>query len=212
MTFNPYDELAIDRDATAADIKRAYRRRTKSAHPDAGGSSEAFNRVARAMLVLSDPERRAKYDRTGEIDEAAPDNAVAVAISIIVGYVAQAVTECIAQNRDPCTLDLVAGCREHLRKQIAECEQAKRPIVRAEAMLRKIEKRLRAKKNANPLLKKALLAQASGVREPLAKLDRKIAEQKDALKILDFYEFDVDRTTPQAVSPAGFFFFGTGRP
>lgn len=61
-----YDVLGVDRDASREEIKRAYRRRARELHPDAGGDEEAFKEVTRAYEVLSDPERRALYDRFGE--------------------------------------------------------------------------------------------------------------------------------------------------
>ncbi|MGH3443573.1 MAG: molecular chaperone DnaJ [Nitriliruptorales bacterium] len=61
-----YEVLGVDRDAGQDEIKRAYRRRARELHPDAGGDAEAFKEVTRAYEVLSDPERRALYDRFGE--------------------------------------------------------------------------------------------------------------------------------------------------
>ncbi|MDQ4129718.1 MAG: J domain-containing protein [Actinomycetota bacterium] len=63
-----YAVLGVGPDATQEEIKRAYRRRAREVHPDAGGDEDAFKRVTRAYQVLSDPERRARYDRFGEED------------------------------------------------------------------------------------------------------------------------------------------------
>lgn len=118
MTLNPYEELNLPKTATTVEVKAAYRRKAKKAHPDAGGTAESFNRLSRAMLILSDSARRQKYDSTGDIDEATPDNAVAVALSIIVGFVAQVISQHVSQNApDPCGLDLVDLARRHFIKQ-----------------------------------------------------------------------------------------------
>lgn len=56
------------RDATPADIKRAYRRLSAQFHPDRNKDPDAAERMAevnRAYEVLSDPERRGNYDRFG---------------------------------------------------------------------------------------------------------------------------------------------------
>lgn len=62
-----YDVLLVAPDATPEQIKAAYRRIAKLAHPDANPddphAEEAFKRVEAAYQVLSDPERRADYDR-----------------------------------------------------------------------------------------------------------------------------------------------------
>lgn len=61
-----YALLGVGTDASQEEIKRAYRRKARSLHPDAGGDEEAFKEVTRAFEVLSDPERRRRYDRYGE--------------------------------------------------------------------------------------------------------------------------------------------------
>lgn len=62
-----YRVLGISSDAAAADITRAYRRRARAVHPDtaAPGAEDParFRAVSEAYQVLSDPSRRAGYDR-----------------------------------------------------------------------------------------------------------------------------------------------------
>lgn len=57
-----YAVLGLSRNATAKQVKDAYRRAARSTHPDAGGSAEEFHDVAVAYETLSDPERRRRYD------------------------------------------------------------------------------------------------------------------------------------------------------
>ncbi len=61
-----YAVLGVAPDASADDLKRAYRRLARQHHPDAGGDEAVFKEVSRAYEVLGDPERRARYDRFGE--------------------------------------------------------------------------------------------------------------------------------------------------
>jgi len=63
-----YDLLQVPRDASADDIKRAYRRLARQLHPDTNADPEAearFKEVALAYEVLSDPDKRQRYDRFG---------------------------------------------------------------------------------------------------------------------------------------------------
>ena len=65
-----YDILGVARDASADEIKRAFRKVARESHPDANPDdpqAEArFKEAAKAYEVLSDPERRARYDRGGD--------------------------------------------------------------------------------------------------------------------------------------------------
>ena len=58
-----YDILGVKVTASKADIKKAYRKLAMKKHPDKGGTKEEFGEIALAYEVLTDSERRAKYDR-----------------------------------------------------------------------------------------------------------------------------------------------------
>lgn len=62
-----YSFLGIDRNASVADIKKAYRKLALKHHPDKNKSTESesiFKRLVEVYDVLSDPEKKAAYDRT----------------------------------------------------------------------------------------------------------------------------------------------------
>lgn len=60
---NHYAALGLKPTATAAEIKRAYHRQAKAAHPDAGGNAETMAQVNEAYQILSDPVARHLYDQ-----------------------------------------------------------------------------------------------------------------------------------------------------
>jgi curved DNA-binding protein len=70
MKFRDYYEtLGVARDATAEDIKKAYRRLARKFHPDVSKEPDAEARmkeINEANAVLSDPEKRAAYDQLGK--------------------------------------------------------------------------------------------------------------------------------------------------
>ena len=64
-----YDTLGVSRDASDADIKKAYRKKAMKYHPDRNGNDkdaeEKFKEVQTAYAVLSDSQKRAAYDQYG---------------------------------------------------------------------------------------------------------------------------------------------------
>jgi molecular chaperone DnaJ len=69
-----YQLLQVPQDASADDVKRAYRRLAREYHPDRNpdpGARERMAEINHAYEVLSDPERRARYDRFGAEEEPA---------------------------------------------------------------------------------------------------------------------------------------------
>ena len=62
-----YELLGVRKTASVAEIRRAYQKRARSLHPDLNpgdpAAAERFREVSRAFEVLSDPQRRAAYDR-----------------------------------------------------------------------------------------------------------------------------------------------------
>lgn len=70
MNKNPYEVLGVARDASDADIKKAYHKLVLKYHPDKNhGDKEAeekFKEVNNAFDILKDPQKRAAYDRFGD--------------------------------------------------------------------------------------------------------------------------------------------------
>ena len=73
-----YQVLQVAVTATDKEIKVAYRRAARTAHPDHGGDAAAFRRVTAAYETLIDPQRRKAYDRSyaaGTVRDTANDEA-----------------------------------------------------------------------------------------------------------------------------------------
>jgi molecular chaperone DnaJ len=69
-----YAILGIQREASAEDIKRAYRKLARESHPDANPADshaeERFKQIGEAYEVLSDPQKRERYDTFGDANAA----------------------------------------------------------------------------------------------------------------------------------------------
>lgn len=64
-----YQILGVPRTATAAEIKKAFRKLARTHHPDAGGDEAKFKEINEAYEVLSDDKKRELYDQYGTANE-----------------------------------------------------------------------------------------------------------------------------------------------
>ena len=75
--LSPYYILEIDKEATPAQIKTAYKKLALKWHPDKNGgseeSTEKFKKISEAYAILSNPKRRQRYDMFGDTGEDGDD-------------------------------------------------------------------------------------------------------------------------------------------
>ncbi len=60
---NFYEVLGVKRDASDAEIKKAFRKLAQKHHPDAGGDEKVFKEISEAYETLSNPQKRKEYDQ-----------------------------------------------------------------------------------------------------------------------------------------------------
>lgn len=72
-TSDPYAVLGVSRSASADELKTAYRKLARQHHPDVNpnnpAAEEKFKEIGQAYAILSDPEKRARYDQFGIADD-----------------------------------------------------------------------------------------------------------------------------------------------
>jgi curved DNA-binding protein CbpA len=187
--------LGIGRGAAQDDLRRAYRRKAKTSHPDSGGSVEAFGEVATAYTVLSDTKRRERYDTTGEIETARPDNVDGSAIEVI----AQKLGLLIHAEQDLTALDIGAVLAQTIRDDIGLRQTGianqKRAIERAAALRARVKRKGNGEDNA---LARVLDWHEGAAKDSVRKNEEAVRSMERALEILELYSFGEDRPQPSS--------------
>ncbi len=185
-----YRLLGIKRGATKAEVRRAYRRKAKLSHPDSGGSVEAFGALATAHEVLSDAKRRERYDTTGVIEPARPDNADVAAVEIIahkLGLIIHAEHELAA-------LDIGELIEQAIREDIARRQAGMADHTRAIERAARLRARVKRKVDSGDnMLARVLDWHEHSAKDLIKKSEEAVATMERALEILDGYAFIDDR-------------------
>lgn len=122
MKLNLYAILGVKRNASARTIKTAYLKRVFERHPDRNpGDETAANDLRDIELandVLSDPERRERYDSTGEYEEGEPDNSHKPLMMKLGAALHIVLEEILKSGRLPKNLDVVLIMRQKLEQKL----------------------------------------------------------------------------------------------
>lgn len=195
-----YDTLGVEADADGPAIKKAYRKKAKQAHPDVkGGSEEAFHEVTRAYLVLSDPKKRSRYDKTGSIDDdAQQENSAPLQM---ISKVFQVVMEQYLSASDSALL--VGDCIDVIRQTIQDenlqvlkfVEKRKRDLKRLEHLAKRFHK----KSDGDNIFHQMIKFRTRLAAQDIENGQKGFAVGKQALVILSEYSFDTDKMAPEEI-------------
>jgi curved DNA-binding protein CbpA len=200
MDLNPYEALDVPRDADEATIRKAYRKASKRAHPDAGGSEEAFAKVATSLAVLTDPKKRKTFDDTGRIEEDQPDNDRAAALSIVEGQIAAIVNEYqqsgFRPSNDPRKMDMPAEIVRRIKKELLEANVGLKGGAEHVTYLKDMARRFKLKNPADfpegdPIVRGFEL-QVRRAEQQIADIHASIRVRELAVKIAEGYTFEAD--------------------
>lgn len=117
-----YAVLGVKRNASVHTIKTAYRKRTFDRHPDRNPGDETaaidLRNIQLAYEVLSDPERREKYDSTGEYEESGPDNSHRPLMNKLGAALHIVLEEIMKAGRHPKDQDIILKMRQKLERKL----------------------------------------------------------------------------------------------
>lgn len=202
MTRDLYELLGVQRDATADEIHAAFRKLSKLHHPDKGGDPEEFRLMKLADEVLTDPERRARYDTTGDTgDNGSPDQIKADALATLAQVLGMAIEAPVPMfGGEP---DIVKTMRDILLAKKLEIVSDKSRFGSKVVKLQKIKNKITVKSGENHLAA-VLQSQIEHLNNNITQAERAIEIAKVALKDLERYMFEVDKAPPLLMQPGQF--------
>jgi len=198
-----YEILGVRPNATQDEIRKAFRRKSSHYHPDRNKSSDANEKMAeinRAYEILSDPEKRDRYDKEGETKKSLSREEYAHLI------IRQIVTEALRQvlgNEDADFLNHVILIVE---QNIERVEGDLDTNAAARKHLKKLEKAAKKKNADHPLLSMYDVAKRDLHNKRLAMLTAYRGLTK-ARRLLDkeyHFDFEVPETPVQEDGSASF--------
>lgn len=189
-----YDDLGVVPSATAAQINAAYRRLSKTYHPDAGGDPDAFARISHAAEILRDPEKRVRYDTIGLEDfrETNPDTQ---AIELLCGQFGQAL-HAFVDGKMPSTEKLLDWVCGEFSKRLVGQRVERREALHAWRRNQDARKRLTFKGEGPDFLRTVLDQQRDAIVKSISEMKGIERLLKRAIELADGYAWQADVPPP----------------
>jgi DnaJ-class molecular chaperone len=176
-TTSLYEILGVSREATQAEIKKAYRAKANTLHPDHGGDPEEFAKLASAYEVLGDSERREKYDQTGETGL---DQRSAIITSTVAALAVQAFLA--SENPVEWICQQVANRRDGNSRSR---DQAQKECIKLEVRLKRFIDQNDASIEAFQVIKNAIESKLTFTRKEIEECEQQIELGTDILTYLN---------------------------
>lgn len=180
-----YQELDLPRDCSFDDIKQQYRILAQIYHPDKGGDEEKFKKIKFAYEVLSDPDRRSEYDKSGNTQNA-PD---------IKNQARQNLSQIffsLLPNFDPTSGDIIEIIKHEITVAIESISNNKTESNTYITKLELVKSKIRKKDtdiDPDNLFYSFIDSQLEVRRNDLNNMDKRVEIAKEMLKILDDYSY-----------------------
>jgi curved DNA-binding protein CbpA len=201
-----YDVLGIDEKAASGEIKRAYRRKAKKAHPDQGGTEEAFRELAQAYTTLINDDSRKFYDETGNIKDKPPENQeFNIAVQTIVNMFNQFIE---THKQESLQFDIIREIRLAINEVSSKQKQEINNIRAQMRTLSEIAERLSIENGGEDFLGNVLREQIRMREQQINHLEMLIRANEKAQEILRTFKFNpkITRVNMSTLSDASITF------
>jgi len=182
-----YDILGVESNATADEIKTAYRTLAMKYHPDRNDGIDAteFTEATKAYKILSDPEKREEYDKTGYTKDNIHDT-MEVAVEILQNWF----RNCLNDD-DALKNDVIHRLRAMGESNIGQCKQRIVLTNKKIKKLRKVIKRLKYTGNSSAdYLSLVIQDIINTLTRNMTQANYQISVIKLIFQMLGFYEYD----------------------
>lgn len=194
---NLYDTLGVDKNASADEIKKAYKKEASIHHPDKqGGDNDKMTQIVHAYSVLGNAGKKDRYDKTGEDTEQPFDKKFAEFVQMFFMKI-------IEQERDVEKVDLMKKLKDIARQNIAGTKQLRGENEGKKKKLEKVLVRLEAKKENR--ISFIITANIDNIKLEIGALDEHLDFMKDVMECLDSYHYKFEVPEPKNIQVGGRF-------
>lgn len=194
MGFNPYEVLGLAANATSGSIRQSYLRASLKHHPDKGGDVDKWLEIKLAYDILSDDERRARFDQTGCVDDKAVDNSHAEAVKRLIMAIKNAVQiarqKAEMSQQSPLQFDIVALARNHLIDHIATVQNQIDEYTASLAFCAEIAPRFKKEGDGDDVVASVFAEDVKILTANIANCQKEIDDTNAALQLSENYSFE----------------------
>ena len=193
---DPYSTLGLSPDCTPTDIRRAYRARAATLHPDASGcaSADAFRSLCEARDLLLDPARRKRYDETGATANEPQSKPISYILAILDLFLEKPENLEFTDLAKAIQQELIAG-QATIAMQLATAKREEKAISRLKGRFKRREKGVN-------LLDGVITQRLLSVKAKAESLERKQQELVEALALAKEFDFTVEPRAQMAEADA----------
>ncbi len=184
-----YEVLGVDKDATADEIKEAYRNKAKEHHPDVkGGDNERMTEITIAWGVLKSESGRNRYDKTGQMEDTPFD----VKFQELVQF---AFLKIVEEVEDVASVNLLKQFNHYIKISVADNLKNKKIFEGRSAKLVRVKERLSAK--GDNKIVRVLDINLHDIKMMLGNIDEQVKFLNDALEVINHYDYRIDPPVPE---------------
>ena len=191
MMNDPYETIGVDKKASQKDIKKEFRKKSSSMHPDKGGDEQEYQELTRAYMILKDPARRKHWDDTGS--DRAPGSGINDVCKTAAEIFMQAIHQCNLEHDD-----LIDLCIHQVQKKIevgkAQNKKFEQDVAKKEKALKRLK---RKKKEGTNVLQSVIEHSIEGDKQAIAKNKE---TEEFLLKVIEYfreYEYEASKMPPR---------------